>query len=243
MISSVTILHPCVCGHDQSVHSRQRGVCFVCYDDSDHGSRDYCNRYRRQARVRGNKMTDLTTYVHSIFAEFRNEPDVELLSASAAGRHARRLGMSERELSQWLQSAYGSAWVREMGLRPTVDLGDVRKVMMKAYGVEATVIRMRQNPEQLRRPCAGCGERHMASGHYCLRCQTKRHHTRKVESMPLATMQRSAKVRGWIVDPIGGGGWGVWDRDGCVLAWGDTEEGALRDAMRGLHGLEQTSIN
>lgn len=79
-------------------------------------------------------MIDLTHYITSVFRELHDEPDVELLAAKSAGRHARRLGMSLDELSRWLQSAYGSIWVREMRLRPSYDLKEIRQVMIKAYG-------------------------------------------------------------------------------------------------------------
>ena len=38
----------CVCGHEKSEHAGKtcRGVCFVCYGNSDHGREWYCSRFR-----------------------------------------------------------------------------------------------------------------------------------------------------------------------------------------------------
>lgn len=39
----------CACGHPKTDHATasHRGLCFECYDRSDHGAVPYCNRYRR----------------------------------------------------------------------------------------------------------------------------------------------------------------------------------------------------
>lgn len=48
-------LDACVCGHGRSVHRDGRGLCFQCYDASDHGLLPYCQRFRwsREAQASG----------------------------------------------------------------------------------------------------------------------------------------------------------------------------------------------
>ena len=54
-------------------------------------------------------------------------------AAMVAGHHAHRLGMSESELSKWLQSAYSSVFVKGTNLSPGLDMKDVRKLALSAY--------------------------------------------------------------------------------------------------------------
>ena len=37
----------CACGHSRGEHSRERGICSVCYGASEHGAKPYCSRFRK----------------------------------------------------------------------------------------------------------------------------------------------------------------------------------------------------
>lgn len=39
----------CACGHPKSEHAcaTHQGMCFECYEASEHGQKPYCNRYRK----------------------------------------------------------------------------------------------------------------------------------------------------------------------------------------------------
>ncbi len=90
----------------------------------------YAGRLYRQA----NKQDALTKYAKGAFGLFlrqHQEPVEQVVRdvARLVGRHAKRLGITEDEVSRWLQSAYGDVWVRETGLNPVLDLKDVRKII------------------------------------------------------------------------------------------------------------------
>jgi hypothetical protein len=53
--------------------------------------------------------------------------------AITTGAHAFRIGLTEQELSRWLQGAYGSVWVVQQGLRPGLDMKDVREAALRGY--------------------------------------------------------------------------------------------------------------
>jgi len=53
--------------------------------------------------------------------------------AALVGRQAVRIFLEEKDLAEWLQSAYGSIWVRNSNLVPGADLKEIREVMIKAY--------------------------------------------------------------------------------------------------------------
>lgn len=61
--------------------------------------------------------------------------DEELAEAVAitTGAHAFRIGLTEQELNRWLQGAYGSVWVVQQGLRPWLNMKDVRKAALRGY--------------------------------------------------------------------------------------------------------------
>lgn len=82
---------------------------------------------------------ELTAWCVKSFAQAEemangNATERASIMAATAGKKAKRLGMTLEEMKTWLQSAYGSVWVRLGRLNPGMDLKDVLKVMIKAYG-------------------------------------------------------------------------------------------------------------
>lgn len=82
---------------------------------------------------------DLTAWCVKAFAQATemakgDAKERATILAVTAGRKAKRLGMTLEEMKTWLQSAYGSVWVKLGRLDPGMDLKDVLKVMIKAYG-------------------------------------------------------------------------------------------------------------
>jgi len=53
--------------------------------------------------------------------------------AFTVGREARRIAVSETDLSKWLQGRYGRIWVRLGNLNPGADLKEVRKALLEAF--------------------------------------------------------------------------------------------------------------
>lgn len=53
--------------------------------------------------------------------------------AYTVGKQARRLAISEEDLSSWFQRSYSSLWVRESNLNPGLDAKDVRKFVLQGY--------------------------------------------------------------------------------------------------------------
>lgn len=82
---------------------------------------------------------DLTKHVRNVFTLARQGDDVEQATreaAIAAGRHAKRIGMSEKEMSKWLQKEYGATFVRYADLKPPYSLKEIKKFMLKGYGAK-----------------------------------------------------------------------------------------------------------
>lgn len=80
----------------------------------------------------------LTKYAEEAFRVLRrpgedNPHGLSLNVATTVGFHASRLGMTEKELSEWLQSAYGAVWVRQSNLNPGVDMKDVRAEVIRRF--------------------------------------------------------------------------------------------------------------
>lgn len=81
-------------------------------------------------------MIDLNTHVTNCYLSSRQDRsprEATIESAVITGRHAARLGMTEKELGKWLQVAYGSIWVRLSGLNPGADLKEVWKALQHGY--------------------------------------------------------------------------------------------------------------
>jgi len=53
--------------------------------------------------------------------------------AYTVGACAKRMGMSEEELSKWFQGAYSFLWVKESNLNPGLDAKDVRRYLLQGY--------------------------------------------------------------------------------------------------------------
>ena len=68
-------------------------------------------------------------------ALFSDESPAERTRATAmtVGAQAARSGVSVPEMRKWLQSAYGSVFVRDSNLNPGMDLKDVLKYMLTGY--------------------------------------------------------------------------------------------------------------
>jgi len=84
------------------------------------------------------KYDKLTNKAISAFQFGLNSLSLTLEEASESvarivGSHAAYLGMSEDDLSKWLQKNYGRVWVKETGLRPTLSLKEVRDIIITSY--------------------------------------------------------------------------------------------------------------
>lgn len=53
--------------------------------------------------------------------------------AHTTGAQAYRLGISISKVKKWLQSAYGTIWVRLSALEPELDMKDVQREVERAY--------------------------------------------------------------------------------------------------------------
>jgi len=53
--------------------------------------------------------------------------------AFTTGRQAKRMGLSEKQLTSWSQSAYGKVWVAWAALRPALSLKEVQTALLKGY--------------------------------------------------------------------------------------------------------------
>lgn len=101
----------------------------------------------------------LTKYISTSFNSMlheHNEPKERVVvdMAKIAGRHAKRLGMSKKELERWLQSAYGRIWVRQTNLNPGLDMKDVRKYALDGYNKKVAVVECvaKRRPMMRRKP-------------------------------------------------------------------------------------------
>lgn len=77
----------------------------------------------------------LTQYAVRAFDLFRSGDTARTSEdvAYAVGAQARRLGWSVKDLQKWIQSAYGSVWVRQTNLSPGWDLKDVFRFLKKGW--------------------------------------------------------------------------------------------------------------
>jgi hypothetical protein len=78
---------------------------------------------------------ELTRWAENAFPLFRCEDRAQTSEAVAltVGRQAARMGWTEDGLVKWLQTAYGSVWVRQSDLVPGLDLKDVQKALLRGF--------------------------------------------------------------------------------------------------------------
>jgi len=60
--------------------------------------------------------------------------------ATLCGHYAYKLGMSDEDITKWLQSNYGAIFVRRTLLRPPFSLKELGKLMIKARQSKAKLI-------------------------------------------------------------------------------------------------------
>jgi hypothetical protein len=89
---------------------------------------------RRTTQSASDELTSYACRQYENSREMAGEDSREraLLLASTVGRHARRLGLTQDEVSKWLQGAYGYVWVRLGNLNPGADLKEIREAVLKA---------------------------------------------------------------------------------------------------------------
>ena len=77
----------------------------------------------------------LTSWAHTAMDVFAEDPPSERARAVATtvGAQAARAGIKVPQMQAWLQSAYGSVFVRRGNLNPGLDLKDVRRYMLAGY--------------------------------------------------------------------------------------------------------------
>ncbi len=85
------------------------------------------------------------TQAHEMAGGFNagNRREFADILATASGAYAARLGMTPDQVTKWLQSAYGSVWVKGGNLDPGLDLKQVRRIIDNAYDL---AVRRRENP-------------------------------------------------------------------------------------------------
>ena len=83
---------------------------------------------------------ELEQYAMRAFQLLRRPDDTAAETATSVayvvGTQAKRMGISQEQLGEWLQSAYGKVWVRNGNLNPGLDLKEVKAAIMKAYTKE-----------------------------------------------------------------------------------------------------------
>lgn len=91
--------------------------------------------YDYERRRTSSVESELTAYAARAFQLFREESAGEraISVARTVGRQAARLGFDETSLSRWLQSAYGTVWVRLSGLNPGADLKEVKRHLLIGF--------------------------------------------------------------------------------------------------------------
>jgi hypothetical protein len=77
----------------------------------------------------------LTRWATEAFTLFHEDTPEERARnvAITTGREAKRLGLTKLAMRKWLQSAYGSVWVKLGNLNPGLDLKEIREIMEAAY--------------------------------------------------------------------------------------------------------------
>jgi len=80
-----------------------------------------------------NASQELLRWGVKAFALFRSGEDPERDVAATVGKQAAKIGMTEKELSSWLQGAYSTLWVKQTNLKPRYDMKDIRKFVLSAY--------------------------------------------------------------------------------------------------------------
>ena len=80
---------------------------------------------------------EMTQYARKAFPLFRrpenNKAELSRDVAYAVGAQASRVHWDKAQLSTWLQTAYGSVWVRESDLVCGLDLKEVRDALFRGY--------------------------------------------------------------------------------------------------------------
>ena len=72
------------------------------------------------------KLTGWATQAFALFRDpTRDNAETSMDVLSTVLRQAKRMGLTADQVIRWLQSAYGSVWVRQTNMNPGVDLKDL----------------------------------------------------------------------------------------------------------------------
>lgn len=81
------------------------------------------------------KLTDYAKQAYRNSLEISKEPRERAeITAITVGKQAKRLGITQEDLSRWLQSAYGTVWVVGGSLNPGMDLKDILNILLRERG-------------------------------------------------------------------------------------------------------------
>ena len=92
------------------------------------------------------KFAELTKLAETGFSILRRDGEIRrslsIMVAQCIGMEAARLRFTEKELTEWLKINYGKVWVRMSGLKPGIDMKELRK---EAFTWYANTVAKRKN--------------------------------------------------------------------------------------------------